>query len=1195
MSESVEESGIREPTTDNRLLMRSIGPYRIYDVLGKGGMGVVYRGVHSETGEPVAIKTVRLSNAAMFASFRREVRALSAITHPGVVRVVDDGIEEGMPWYAMELLQGVTLRQYTSAALKSLYPETIVDPYGETPADLPRPTLPTAEMPTVTLDTALPAIPIRPAPPVRLVESVLGIVRRLCNTLAYIHGEGIVHRDLKPDNVFVLTGGQPVLVDFGLAASFGGRRGREELDVARRLTGTIAYMSPEQVRGEPVDARADLYALGCVLYELLTGNPPFYAGSALDVAQAHLDTAPTPPSALVSDVPATLDRCVLDLLAKRPSDRIGHAMDVAAILADLGADGDPDPNAPQARPYLYRPGFSGRRQILDTLSRRLTAAADSRGGVILVGGESGSGKTRLAMEFARGAQRRGMSTLIGDCAPVTPTGSGRLVGASPLNGLRKPLQAIADRCREGGPKETERILGIHAALLALFEPALAGLSGASAPVEETAESAEAFREGLFRALAETLEALAMEGPLVLILDDLQWADELTLFFLETALRRERFSSSSLLVLGTFRGEEAVEQLAPLVHAAADDVLELGLLADDEIAVIIGDMLATSASPHLTRLFAERAAGNPFFAAEYLRAAVDDGLLKRDVAGRWIVANSLTRLERLALPATIGELLELRLSGLSTDARATAAAIAVAGREVDVNLLERMCGETDRLASLNDLLRRHVLDESHPGRFGFAHDKLREFVYDSLGERARADLHRAAARAIESSGEIWRGATLADLGHHWECAGDASNAARYYLGAAKAATSRYALAEATRLFTAYFRLAPRNTAESAEAHARFARSVLRPQGRNSDATREYALALDEARAVGARTLEGTVLRWMGALHYEAGRLDEASSHYLLALAIARELHEHESEGRALTNLGALAHDRGSLDEAADLYEQSLAVDPELTATMTNLALLRQQQGRLDEARALYRRALAYASDRGMLNTEATISMNLAILERESGRFDAAAALYDRALTLARSTSNRRFEGMVLGNRADLHWDTGEYDLARTLYLRALAIHRDVGNRRFEGVALSNLGMVAAASGEVETARAAYRDALAIHREVGDLRFEGITLTERAILERRDGNLDEAARFLDEAERAVEEVGEKLYIALVRCARGHLELALGRSARSQIETARHLASELGARPESQLNRSVVALEEAQQALESGRPLVRGEVRS
>src|SRR5690606_39229389 len=140
-----------------------------------------------------------------------------------------------------------------------------------------------------------------------------GIVRTLCGPLAFVHGEGLVHRDLKPENVVISENGAPVLVDFGLAVRVAGADpGREVVDIAGRALGTPAYMAPEQIRGELVDARADLYALGCMLYECVTGAVPF-EGAPGQVLRMHLEQQPPPPSVYVDGLPPALDALVLRL------------------------------------------------------------------------------------------------------------------------------------------------------------------------------------------------------------------------------------------------------------------------------------------------------------------------------------------------------------------------------------------------------------------------------------------------------------------------------------------------------------------------------------------------------------------------------------------------------------------------------------------------------------------------------------------------------------------------------------------------------------------------------------------------------------------------------------------------------------------------------------------------------------------
>jgi eukaryotic-like serine/threonine-protein kinase len=279
-----------DPNTDPLLGSIIDNRYEVSSVIGEGGMGTVYQVRHRALGKRFALKALRKDLAAdgeIAARFIQEARTAAAVSHPGLVEITDFGrLESGQVYFVMELLEGQSL----AALLRTSGP--------------------------------LPA------------ERALDIVKQLAHALKAAHDASIVHRDLKPDNVHVGRGdaGQDLvkIVDFGLAKVIGSSK----LTRAGMVFGTPHYMSPEQAAGEVVDHRADIYALGIVMYEMFTGKLPFEADSYMGVLTKHMYMAPAPPTEVSPELKqlGTLEDVILRCLEKRPDDRYHN---LAALLADL--------------------------------------------------------------------------------------------------------------------------------------------------------------------------------------------------------------------------------------------------------------------------------------------------------------------------------------------------------------------------------------------------------------------------------------------------------------------------------------------------------------------------------------------------------------------------------------------------------------------------------------------------------------------------------------------------------------------------------------------------------------------------------------------------------------------------------------------------------------------------------------------
>ncbi len=821
---------------------REIGGYEIVAPLGRGGMGVVYRARDPISGGSVAIKTVLWAGEGALVAIRREILALSGIRHPGVVKVLAEGVLEGRPWYAMELIEGRSLRQRLSELWQPGATSHTTAVAGITSVlQMPSAALPPSgrrrHSDTLPMPGTAPNTPL--AAPAELHE-LLGLIAAMCEPLAHVHADGVVHRDLTPDNVIVRSDGTPVLVDFGLAAEFR-RGGREALSIGGTIVGTSHYMAPEQIRGEVVDARADLYSLGCILYEALTGRPPFLGASPAGILSMHLYDTPLPPSAREPAVPLWLDSLVVALLAKDPRDRIGYAGDVAALIRRaLGGA-----VAPDAPAYIYRPRMIGRGDEVECFGHALVRLRGGAGGVVLVRGPSGVGKTRLAVELATMASADGMRVVTAECLPVVGGVRGQS-RAAPLAPLKPFLQAIADRCLEHGALETDRLLGERGRVLATYQPALGRLPGVASELAPAALTVEGTRARLFQYLRETMSSAATNPPLVLLIDDIQWADELTLRFL-LSLRADFFGSTPLMILATQRSEETHPLVDELAREPSTDVFDLTRLDAGGVRAMVADMLALPEVPTaLVDSLVGQSDGMPFHVGEYLRAAVEDGILTRRPGSVWTVAASAAD---APLPTSLAELLRHRLERLGAGGRTLAALAAVLGREFDAELLADLTGAPATVIddAVRDMVRRHIFEEAAEGKLRFGHDKIREAAYGELGADARKLAHRVAAHALEQRASSQPSHDLYPvLAHHWSMADE-----------------------------------PVKAVEFLEKAGSRALEVGGYQDTVDFLSRALVLA-DRAGGVDARR-RGRWHRWLGEASWGLGEVDRCGEHFVAALA------------------------------------------------------------------------------------------------------------------------------------------------------------------------------------------------------------------------------------------------------------------------------------------------------------------------
>jgi eukaryotic-like serine/threonine-protein kinase len=751
-------------------------------------------------------------------------------------------------------------------------------------------------------------------------------------------------------------------------------------------------------------------------------------------------------------------------------------------------------------------------------------------------------------------------------------------------------------------------------VLAPYEPTLNGLPGQERHPEPAELPAEAARLRLYGDLAETFWALAKEQPLLLLLDDLQWADELTLGFLGFLARSASSGarhSAPLLLVGAYRSEEVGDALRALLETAGVRQLRLGRLEEPAVGRMLCDMLALDRSPEVfSRYMSRQSEGNPFFVAEYLRAAVHEGLLWRDESGRWQVAEATEQkateqaYERLPLPQSLRDLVARHLEGLEPAAQRVTEAAAVLGREVDAAALAATAGlgAMEVLEGTLELLRRQVMEEGRRGSLRFVHDKIREVAYGRISELRCRELHAAAGEAIEAIYAKEREEHLAELGHHWERAGEADKARACYLAAARYASRRSVLGQAEPLYLAYLRLVHNPTSEALAVRLELTGRVLQIRGRWAETLQQLEVALQEARALSDEVFEGRVLDGLGVVYGLLGQEEKSLALLEQALSIARKVGDRRAEGMALDHLAGKYLYRGALEQGRMLGEKALAIHREIGdramegIALGNLALCVHALGRIEEACSLLNQALSISREAGDAYSEGRMLMGLASIHYTQGELERAGALLEQALAVLRETGDRSFEAKALDEYAQVRQAQGHPDEARVLFERSLAIFRELGAPGADGTCLSNLALLHLEQGRVDEALLMSELALARHREIGHRQAEAFTLWLIAMMRRRcQADLDEAQSLVQAAETSLRAAGHRLTQVRCFCERGHLALARAHSARELLEEAEPIANAIGLAPQSEVGRAVLGLRRAQAAFEAGEHerLFRGEL--
>lgn len=821
--------------------------------LGSGGMGVVYEVLDRETGERVALKTLRQVGPDELLSFKREFRSLANVLHPGLVPLYEL-LTSGRQWFfTMELVRGVSLLEYVRCGDERPSDQTLSDQTlpDSTPSDeaMSEGTPSTGSVWTVpTIRDGDPPEDALPQVSQRLdLDRLRRSLRGLARAVMALHAAGKLHRDIKPSNIMVTAKGRVVMLDFGLVTDLGSGDGEDE----EKVPGTFQYLAPEQVKRERATEASDWYAVGVMLYEVLTGQYPF-SGTIGEVLFGKCSRPALHVDFLVSGCPRDLAELCMLLLEVEPKRRPRGE----EVLRALGVErGETNETLVSTGEYAPITSLVGRARELALLRECLAEARAGKAVTVHVEGEPGMGKSALVRAFLVHARDAGSVVLSGQCFERESV---------PFKALDELMDSLGRHLSRLPRKGMRALVPDGSGALGRLFPVLARVAGmeqADDTGEESLEPRE-LRRGAFLATRELLRRLATRSTLVLHLDNAQWGDGDSGRLLVELLRPPDPPPMLLVVSG--RSGQPSPLLRELARAESSSVssffprarrLEVGPLAPSmrlELARIC--LAGCDGDPLRAESVADESGGDPFLMGELARFP-----------------------GQAASNPTVESVVQARVLDLPRQARRFLELVAVAGGRSAQRLVCDVAGLGATEREVVNLLRaRQMVTVSGVGeeaRVEVSHNRFREVVLASIPAATLPGLHLSLARALEA-----RGGEPQMLMVHFREAGRADEALVHGKMAAAAAEEALAFGRAAAIHRDLLALLPAGHPELASYQVRLAEALVNA-GRGGEAALAFAEAArqaggDEALDLNRRCAEQFLF---------SGRVDEGREALERALA------------------------------------------------------------------------------------------------------------------------------------------------------------------------------------------------------------------------------------------------------------------------------------------------------------------------
>ena len=1062
-------------------------------LLGRGGNCEVYKALDSSRQGTVALKI--LIDAQNVMRFKREFRSMSRLDHPNIAQVYDYGEYAERAYFTMEYIEGGDLKQRIRKGKNGS---------GSAERKVP-----------ITSDD---------------FNEIKELFVKICEPLEYIHSRKIIHRDLKPANIMLTQDSQIKLMDFGLIKEADILQ--ESLTQTGAFVGTVNYMSPEQGMCRNLDHRTDIYSLGIILYEMLTGQLPFTGTGIMDMFMKHIQEKPEPPRNLNRAIPVELEQVTLQMLSKQPAERPNSVGEIVKILQGtvepVLIDDDqtvtisfmPESSVtlsmPKPRSGFLEPGLIGREGLLQDFIELIPTDLGSPCSGLLVSGETGIGKSKLLNEMGMAARMRYLGYYRGSCLEIEQF---------PYGAILQPLEAIAERLKTKDKDDCEAILSGKGAILAKICPRFAEIESVRSlpqpvPLDHAQEKLRAFD-----AIKTVLENYAKERPFILVIDDFHWADELSSEFLIYLVRSLSLivdsSKRRILPVISFKKEEIssndrmkkVIQMLGRIQSVM--VFELTPLDHAQVQSLLSAMLGiANPNPDLVSLIFRESGGNPFYIEEILRGLYEEKILNQR-GDHWFfdvtklkdsvpeIADESITSSIVPVSERVRDIISRRLDRLDNAIKNVLTRAAVIGIRFDFELLLGFITEDEDtlLDYLDEALRLGVIEEV-PGSggesFRFHHQMIRSVLYFSLQSRRRNRVHHQVAETIlkiygAENQEKWD-----IIAYHYDRSQKLELAIKYYIQAARYKSSM-------NVFTAVKDYTSR---------------ALRLLNEMDADPEIHFQAMSDARILHGKSSE--IL----------GDNEAAEADYQAIVQLGNSQKKPLIESLGLKNLGYIQMGRAQFEAADASFRKSLELIPDIDANiklrakgLSDIAELMTNIGNYMESVDLYGQArkMLITVDAG--DEVAICDANIGRALFQLGKYEIAFSKMKLAEESFRKSNNLEKTAGLLNNLAAIYLALGDMKNARVYAEETLKISRKIGQISYIASILNNLGFFEQVAGNYTSSLERYSECLEIYRKLGAQSDTALVLLNLGTLNLEKGKSDAAFKNFDEALRISMETRER----------------------------------------------------------------------